>query len=59
MLPILLIGGVVGSLAVLGGGEYLEGSIWKVFKDVGTIGLTYLCLLWLLIPHTVFLTLQE
>ena len=41
MLPILLIGGVVGSLAVLGGGEYIEGSIWKVFKDVGAIGLTY------------------
>ena len=41
MLPILLIGGMVGSLAVLGGGSYEDGSIWKIFKDVGTIGLTY------------------
>ncbi|MGA1545966.1 MAG: PTS fructose transporter subunit IIC [Flavobacteriaceae bacterium] len=41
MLPILLIGGMVGSLAVIGGGDYSDGSIWKVFKDVGSIGLTY------------------
>ena len=41
MLPILLIGGMVGSLAVLGGGDYSDGSIWKIFKDVGAIGLKY------------------
>jgi len=41
MLPVLLIGGMVGSLAVLGGNELADGSIWKVFKDIGSIGLTY------------------
>ena len=41
MLPILLIGGMVGSLAVLGGPNVADDSIWKVFKDVGTIGLTF------------------
>jgi len=41
MLPILLIGGMVGSLAVIGGNDLIEGSIWKVFKDIGSIGLTY------------------
>lgn len=41
MLPILLIGGMVGSLAVLGGSNVPDDSIWKVFKDVGTIGLTF------------------
>ena len=41
MLPVLLIGGMVGSLAVIGGNNIAEDSIWRVFKDIGTIGLTY------------------
>jgi fructose-specific phosphotransferase system IIC component len=32
---------MVGSLAVLGGPNVPDDSIWKVFKDVGTIGLTF------------------
>ncbi|MGB1114496.1 MAG: hypothetical protein ACPG14_06845, partial [Flavobacteriaceae bacterium] len=39
MLPVLLIGGMLGSLAVLGGTDLAEDSIWGVFKSVGTIGL--------------------
>ncbi len=41
MLPVLLIGGMLGSLAVLGGTDLAEDSIWGVFKSVGTIGMTY------------------
>ena len=53
MLPVLLIGGMVGSLAVIGGNNIAEDSIWRVFKDIGTIGLTYLFQLWLRILPSV------
>lgn len=41
MLPVILIGGVAGSLAVIGGTEIADGTIWKIFKDIGEIGLKY------------------
>ena len=41
MLPVILIGGMVGSLAVLGGTEFSDDSIWKIFKTIGEIGLKY------------------
>lgn len=41
MLPVILIGGMLGSLAVLGGPNIADDSIWKIFKDVGAIGLKY------------------
>ena len=31
MLPVILIGGMVGSLAVLGGTEFSDDSIWLAF----------------------------
>lgn len=39
MLPVLLIGGFLGSLAILGQGS--DAGIWKVFKEIGSIGMTY------------------
>lgn len=41
MLPVILIGGMLGSLAVFGGPNIEDDSIWKVFKDLGVIGLKY------------------
>ena len=41
MLPVILIGGVLGSLAVLGGTDPADDSVWKLFKDIGAIGLKY------------------
>ena len=31
MLPVILIGGMVGSLAVLGGTDISDDSIWQIF----------------------------
>jgi PTS system fructose-specific IIC component/fructose-specific PTS system IIC-like component len=41
MLPVILIGGMLGSLAVFGGPVIEDDSIWKIFKDLGEIGLKY------------------
>ena len=41
MLPVILIGGMVGSLAVLGGTNFSDDSIWQIFKTIGEIGLKY------------------
>ena len=39
MLPVLLIGGFFGSVAVLGKGS--EAQIWVMFSTIGEIGLKY------------------
>jgi len=41
MLPVILIGGVAGSLAALGGTEIEDGTVWMILKDIGDIGLKY------------------
>ena len=41
MLPVILIGGMLGSIAVLGGQNPGEDSIWHLFKQVGEIGLDF------------------
>jgi fructose-specific phosphotransferase system IIC component len=41
MLPIILIGGVAGSLAVLGGKNIADDSVWKILKDISVIGLKF------------------
>lgn len=41
MLPIIMIGGVAGSLAVIGGKDLADGSIWKILKDISVIGLKF------------------
>jgi len=39
MLPVLLIGGVLGSIAIIGKGS--DAQIWKTLAEVGQIGLKY------------------
>jgi PTS system fructose-specific IIC component len=41
MLPIILIGGVAGSLAVIGGKDIAYDSVWKILKDISAIGLKF------------------